>query len=271
MPNVRSSRPRRRDVAAGYDLGVHTYVELWSPVILPPARSVVDSLDLRSSARVLDLGCGSGALFSHLREAAPAAEVIGIDPSREMLRASSRVNAFAVIEGDAVSVPVRTGSVDGVLLAYVLFHVSDPAAALAEVARVLNAAGVVGIVTWVRDGPTPAYAVWDAALTEAGALPLRPARVDSGLNTTEAIDALLVGAGLQTTRAWTQDLEKNWDASTYWQLANGNGMNRRRLQQLEPAVCSDTLGRIRRRFDDLPREAFHWTGQVVCAVGAKPS
>jgi SAM-dependent methyltransferase len=257
-------------VAARYDRGVDSYVALWSPVILPPALSVIAALDLRSSRRVLDLGTGSGALVPHLRVAAPTATLVGLDPSREMLRVARHATSLLAIEGDAVSLPLSTGSVDGALLAFVLFHLSDPAAAMAEVARVVTAGRTVGTVTWVRDGAIGAYEVWDATLTEAGAPPLPALRVDSGLDSPEAVDALLADAGLRTVKVWTEDLEHQWDAPTYWQLATGSGVNRTRLDQLEPQVRAETLDSARRRLDALPSEAFRWSGQVVCAVGAKP-
>lgn len=270
MTAVPAERPRRADVAARYDRGVDSYVALWSPVIVPPALSVIAALDLRWSRCVLDLGTGSGALVPHLRAAAPTATLVGLDASREMLRVARHATSLLAIEGDAVSLPLRTGSVDGALLAFVLFHLSDPAAAMAEVARVVAAGGTVGTVTWVRDGGTGAYDVWDAALTEGGAPALPAMRVDSGLDSSEAVDALLADAGLLTVQVWTEDLEHQWDPSTYWQLATGSGMNRARLDQLEPSVRAETLRRVRRRLDALPSDAFRWSGQVVCAVGAKP-
>lgn len=257
-------------MAERYDLGVDSYVSLWSPVIVPPALSVIAALDLRSARRVLDVGTGSGALVPHLRIAAPGARVVGLDPSRRMLRFGRDATSLLAIEGDAVSLPLRDSSVDGALLAYVLFHLSDPAAAMTEVARVVGPGGAVGTVTWARDEDTVAGQVWDAALTEAGAPPLRALRVDAGLNSPEAMDALLADAGLLTLQIWTEDLEQRWDAPTYWKLATGSGFNRLRLDQLEPSARANALDRARQRLDVLPSEAFHWSGQVVCAVGAKP-
>jgi SAM-dependent methyltransferase len=264
--DVSAGRPRRGDVAARYDLGVDAYVSLWSPIILPPARSVVVALDLRSPGVVLDIGTGSGALVPHLRAAAPLATVVGIDPAREMLRVARDATAVANIQGDAVSLPLRAGSVDAALLAFVLFHLSDPAEAMGEVARVLTAGGVVGTVTWTREGLIPAYEEWDATLTAAGAPPLPAIRIDTGVDTPEGIETLFTGAGLHTVRIWTEDLRHQWDAATYWQLATGSGVNRMRLQQLDPTARTQVLDHARRRLDGLPLDAFSWTGKVLCAV-----
>jgi ubiquinone/menaquinone biosynthesis C-methylase UbiE len=264
--DVSAGRPGRSDVAARYDLGVDAYVSLWSPIILAPARSVVVALDLRSPSVVLDIGTGSGALVPHLRAAAPRATVVGIDPAREMLRVARDATAVAGIQGDAVSLPVRAGSVDAALLAFVLFHVSDPADAMGEVARVLTAGGVVGTVTWTREDVCPAFEEWDATLTAAGAPPLPAMRIDAGVDTPQDIEMLFTGAGLRTVRIWTEDLRHQWDAATYWQLTIGSGANRMRLQQLDSSVRTQVLHHARRRLDELPLDAFSWTGQVLCAV-----
>jgi SAM-dependent methyltransferase len=270
MTGPNAGRPHRAVVAARYNLGVGAYTGLWSPIILPPARSVVEALDLRSTGLVLDIGTGSGALVPHIRAAAPGATVIGIDPAREMLRAAYHSSTLPTIQGDAVSLPLRTASVDAALLAFVLFHLSDPAAAMAEVARVLTGGGVLGSVTWVRDDPIRAYQEWDATLTDAGAPSLPAVRVDTGLNSPAGIDALVTGAGLHTARIWTEDLHHQWGPSTYWRFATGSGLNRMRLQQLDPTTRAEALERAHRRLQDLPIEAFTWTGQVVCAIATKP-
>jgi ubiquinone/menaquinone biosynthesis C-methylase UbiE len=158
-----------------YDLGVEVYVALWSPVILPAAQAVVAALAPGRAARILDVGAGSGALVPSLRAAATDATVVGLDALAEMLRRCRSATGIPAIRCDALSLPVRDAAVDAVVLAFVLFHLSDPAQAVAEAARVLTCGGRVATVTWARDDPMEADEVWDETLTEAGAPPL-PAR-----------------------------------------------------------------------------------------------
>jgi ubiquinone/menaquinone biosynthesis C-methylase UbiE len=47
--------------------------------------------------------------------------------------------------------PVRDAAADIVILAFVLFHLGDPAQAIAEAAPVLSPRGRVGTATWARD------------------------------------------------------------------------------------------------------------------------
>ncbi len=265
-----TQRPRRVDVAASYDLGVDAYVALWSPVILPPARAVVTALGLGTAARVVDVGTGTGALVPSIRGAASGVTVVGLDPAREMLRAARDAAALPAVQGDAAALPLRDASVDAALLAFVLFHLCDPVLAIAEVARALAAGGRVGTVTWIRDDTIKAYEEWDATLSAAGVPPLPARRIDTGLDSPEAIDTLLSGAGLRATRIWTEALQHQWDPPTYWQQAAGSGPNRMRLQHLEAEARNDVLERARRRLDALPVDAFAWSGEVLCAVATKP-
>jgi len=79
---------------------------------------------------VLDVGCGEGELARHL----PAGAWVGLDSSSAMLAAAPRP---AVI-GDATALPFADASFGSVALLYVLYHLPEPADALAEAHRVLR-------------------------------------------------------------------------------------------------------------------------------------
>jgi hypothetical protein len=64
MKRTDPQRPRRADVADGYDRGAGTYEALWSPVILPPAAALVPLLGLTGRCVVADVGAGTGALLA---------------------------------------------------------------------------------------------------------------------------------------------------------------------------------------------------------------
>jgi SAM-dependent methyltransferase len=141
-------RPRRADVADIYDQGASAYQALWSPVILPPAAALVRSLGLCGRCVIADIGAGTGALLGPIGSVAPAARVVALDASTRMLCiARTRRGASAVL-ADALALPLADGTADAVILAYVLFHLADPARAAAEAARVVRPGGRAGIITW---------------------------------------------------------------------------------------------------------------------------
>ena len=73
---------------------------LWCPVICPTAEAVLPHVLLAAVRRILDVGAGCGALAPALRDAAPNAEVVGVDRSLDMLRlAKERGVSVEVLSG----------------------------------------------------------------------------------------------------------------------------------------------------------------------------
>ena len=95
--------------------------------------------------RVLDLGCGTGALSGAMVSVvAPGGSVLGIDPSEPMCeRARRKVPGarFEVMAAEALDVPDE--SIDVVVSALAVHHIDEPArpAAFAQAARVLRPGG----------------------------------------------------------------------------------------------------------------------------------
>jgi len=262
-------RPRRADVADSYDRGVGAYEALWSPVILPPAEALVTSLGLVGRCVIVDVGAGTGALLGAIRAAAPAARVAALDASAEMLHVARTRRGVPAILADALAVPLAGETADAVILAYVLFHLADPARAVAEAARVLRPGGQVGTITWAWERASRADTVWDQILTGAGVPPGPVRRVDSGLDTPNAVDALLTSAGLRPQQIWPHRLRHQWDRSSYWDLATGWGASRARLSRIDADMRASVLERARRGLDRLDPADFQWEGEVICAVAAK--
>ena len=98
---------------------------------------------LDASWVVADLGCGTGHLTQLV---APfVAQVIAIDASAAMLRsAKTRINGapnVKIRKGDLEALPIDDGAVDLACLMLVLPYVAEPAAVIAEAARVLKKGG----------------------------------------------------------------------------------------------------------------------------------
>ena len=85
---------------------------------------------LPETGRLLDIGCGDGALDALLQERRPDLQVEGIDV---LVRPETRI---PVKPFDGRTVPFADGTFDAVLLVDVLHHTDDPAVLLREARRV---------------------------------------------------------------------------------------------------------------------------------------
>jgi len=119
---------------------------------LPAADVEIALLDLlpRDMGRLLDIGTGTGQMLELL--APRISQGVGVDASRAMLAlARARLSRpglthCAVRLGDMYRLPIADGAFDHVMLQMVLHYAEDPAAALAEAARVLRPGGTLVVV-----------------------------------------------------------------------------------------------------------------------------
>jgi SAM-dependent methyltransferase len=267
MASVTGLRCDTATTSAAYAHGADAYDALWSPVIRPPAVKVVRRLELRHTTRIVDVGAGTGALTPELRAAAPKASILSVDPSREMLRYARAHRGAVPVVADALALPLRTCSTDAVLLAYVLFMLTDPVAGLREAARVVRVGGRIGTVTWASEEPARAALVWEETLAELD-IPTLPAHGNhGGLDSEDAVAHALTDAGLAPIDVWRETVERRFEPSELWRLRTEHGVNRLRLAMLEPDRRRRVLGIVRDRMAALPRSAYRFRGSVVCSVG----
>ena len=92
--------------------------------------------------RILEIGCGPGALAEALHRWYPMAEITGLDRDREFIRfAREHVPGVEFLEGDATDLPFPDGSYDVTISNTVQEHV-EPSAFFEEQLRVLKPGGV---------------------------------------------------------------------------------------------------------------------------------
>jgi ubiquinone/menaquinone biosynthesis C-methylase UbiE len=106
---------------------------------------------IAGTERVLDAGCGRGALALAL--AAHVAEVVGVDESDESL-AAARDGAPAnatFVSGDVTALPFPFGAFDIAVCRGVLHHVRRPELVVSELARVTRPGGLVLVVDRLGD------------------------------------------------------------------------------------------------------------------------
>jgi len=99
---------------------------------------------------VLDVGCGPASITASLaRAVGPSGLVLGVDLSKAMLARAVRTekgSQIGFLHADAQQLPLREATVDAVVSMAVLQLVPDPAAALAEMARVLRPGGRLAVL-----------------------------------------------------------------------------------------------------------------------------
>jgi len=105
-----------------------------------------------AGSRVLEAGCGVGAQTVILASHSPEASFTSIDISAASLaqaRDRTRRAGYATVtfqQADVYRLPYRTDGFDHVFVCFVLEHLRDPVAALAELMRVLRPGGSLSVI-----------------------------------------------------------------------------------------------------------------------------
>src|SRR5436309_13948287 len=104
------------------------------------APQFADLAGVASRQRVLDVGCGPGALTSELVERVGASKVAAVDPSKQFVAAArERHPGVDVREAAAEELPFPDEEFDAAVAQLVVHFMADPVRGLAEMARVTRA------------------------------------------------------------------------------------------------------------------------------------
>src|SRR6266571_4067191 len=130
----------------------------------PLAVPFADFAGLPLDGRVLDVGCGPGALTAELARRGRPGRVTAVDPSEEFVAAlRGRHPGVQVIRAPAEDLPFEGGCFDATLAQLVVNVMDDPVAGLREMARVTRDGGVVAACVWDFTDGGPIGPFWDAA------------------------------------------------------------------------------------------------------------
>jgi SAM-dependent methyltransferase len=130
----------------------------------PLAPRFADFAEIAAGQRVLDVGCGPGALTAELVSRVGADAVAAIDPSDPFVAAArERHPGVSVERAAAEELPFGAGEFDATLAQLVVHFMNDPVAGLREMARVTRQGGTVAACVWDHAGGRgPLSVFWEA-------------------------------------------------------------------------------------------------------------
>jgi ubiquinone/menaquinone biosynthesis C-methylase UbiE len=214
---------QRQQLAAVFDAAAPTYDRVGVEFFQPIAEGLVQQLAPVVGERVLDVGCGRGAVLLRLAASVgETGEAIGLDLAPEMVAAATEEAARAgvrvkVLVADAEDPQLPAASLDAVTASLVLFFLPDPAAALLAWRNLLVDGGRTAVATF---GP---YSSWwnpvDDVFTPYLPPGMRDARTsgkEGPFTTDEGVERLLADAGFTEVRTVNSVVPVRFDDAEHW-------------------------------------------------------
>ena len=151
-----------------YDNIARRYDDVWGRRFEAVARHIWALVHPEAGALALDVGTGTGivphALGARLQELSGA---VGCDRSAAMLsRARIRIPMLRLAAAEATNLPFRDATFDVATASFVLSHLPNYRAGLAEVYRVLKPRGKFAMTSWAAS-TDPYNETWGRLLAEA--------------------------------------------------------------------------------------------------------
>jgi SAM-dependent methyltransferase len=126
---------------------------------------LADLAEVAAGQRVLDVGCGPGALTTELVGRLGPDAVAAVDPSASFVEANhERHPGVDVRQAFAEDLPFPDGGFDAAIAQLVVHFMADPVKGLSEMARVTRPGGIVAACVWDHGGGRgPLSPFWEAA------------------------------------------------------------------------------------------------------------
>jgi SAM-dependent methyltransferase len=120
---------------------------------VPLASLFADFAGVEAGQRVLDVGCGPGALTAELEDRIGSSRVAAVDPSESFIAAlQERHPDVDAQQASAEDLPYGDDDFDTALAQLVVHFMRDPVRGLGEMGRVTRAGGVVAASVWDHGG-----------------------------------------------------------------------------------------------------------------------
>jgi SAM-dependent methyltransferase len=186
---------------------------------------VVEALDLAPGMRLLDAGCGTGALAERVAAKYPGVELLGVDLSTTMLkRARARrpwPTCFSFVEGDIDEVLANDSRVfDRIASVNVIWTLPDPQRTFALMTRALAAGGRM-VHTTPRLRFSALKIAWDHIVRQDGRARLRALLGLPLLGLAGLLNLVLVAQSMLSRSA--RHIRKRWDAKGLGEMLQASG------------------------------------------------
>jgi SAM-dependent methyltransferase len=150
-----------------FDVGADAYLRFMGRFSERLAVPFADLAGVRAGQRVLDVGCGPGALAAELvRRLGPEA-VCAVEPSEKFAAAAARrLPGVDIGRAAAEQLPFPAGVFDVSMAQLVVHFMNDPVAGLREMGRVTRPGGTVAACVWDHASDRGPLAVFWQAVRE---------------------------------------------------------------------------------------------------------
>lgn len=151
--NHQDGYKKKAPIVTEYSALASIYDRKWSFYIGSTVRETMARLAPAAEARVLDIGCGTGAMLQGLAGQYPQATLTGVDPVPGMLAvARERLSAdVGLCAGWAEMLPFGHETFDMIVSNSMFHYIPRPHDALGEMHRVLRPEGELVITDWCGD------------------------------------------------------------------------------------------------------------------------
>jgi SAM-dependent methyltransferase len=148
-----------------FSVGAEQYDQFMGRYSGPLAPRFADFAEVTAGQRVLDVGCGPGALTGELARRLGSDAVCAVDPSERFVAAvAERYPEVRIERAAAEQLPFDSGRFDAALAQLVVHFMADPVRGLGEMLRVTKGGGTVAAFVWDHAGGRgPLSVFWDAA------------------------------------------------------------------------------------------------------------